>query len=289
MTLHEPLDLKDAWRLLAELGPEARLCAGGTDLLVDLKTGRTHARHLISIRRIASMSGITQAPSRPLRIGAGATIGDLERSELLRGAYAVLREAAREMASPQIRNIATVGGNIAGGVPCADLPPVLGVLNATLVLAADGHTRSMPILEFFVGPRSTTLASGEILVAIDIPTPPARFGAAHARLALRDGNSIAVASAAAGVHLDDRGRIAGACMMLGAVAPVPKAVPGLEPVLVGQTLSDALKGRVATLAMNAAEPISDIRGSAAYRREAVGVLAVRAVTSAYARAMEAMS
>lgn len=288
LTVHEPTELEAAIGLLRRFGPSARPLAGGTDLLVDLKVGRLAVDHLVSLRRIPGLSGIEATPSAKdgatgLRIGALTTIAELESSPLLAGPLAIIREAAAEMAAPQVRNAATVGGNLASAVPCADLPPVFGVLDAAVVLSSSGHARTVPMSEFFSGPRQTVRMDHELLTAVEIPPPPARFGAAYARLALRDGNAIAVASVAASLWLDDQEAIAGLRMMLGAVAPIPKPISG--GTLVGARLTDVL-GRAANLAMAAAEPISDLRASAAYRREMVGVLAGRAITTAYRRAME---
>jgi CO/xanthine dehydrogenase FAD-binding subunit len=290
LTVHEPADLESAWQLLRDLGPEARLMAGGTDLLVDLKTGRASTPAIISLGRIRSLAGIERdrgGTGRGLRIGALTTIAELERAAQLTGPYAIIREAAREMAAPQVRNLATVGGNLASAVPCADLPPVLGVLDASIVLSSAGSARVMPLLDFFAGPRQTFREPQEILTAVLVPAPPPRFGAAYARLALREGNAIAVASVGAALSLDDEGAITRARIMLGAVAPIPRRADEAALALVGGTLAGGLEQAVAQ-AMRAASPISDIRGSAAYRREMVGVLTRRALITAQARAQEAL-
>jgi CO/xanthine dehydrogenase FAD-binding subunit len=293
LTVHEPTQLTEASLLLSGLGTQARILAGGTDLLVDLKTGRAHADHLVSLRRVPGLSGIEQVLPHvggcpALRIGALTTVAELERSPLLTGVHSVIVEAAREMAAPQVRNAATIGGNLASAVPCADLPPVLGVLGASVVLTSAANSRRVAVTDFFTGPRQTVLTTGELLTAVEVPALPPRCGAAYARLALRDGNAIAVASVAASLWLDESNAIAGIRLMLGAVAPIPKPVRQAETALIGARLPDAATVGAA-LAMAAAEPISDLRASAAYRREVVGVLAARAIASAYSRAMERSS
>lgn len=261
--------------------------AGGTDVLVDLKTGRIEAEHLIHLGRIHGLRGVSNSPETGgVWIGALTTIADLENHPLLTGPYQIVREAAQEMAAPQIRNTATIGGNIAGAVPCADLPPVLGVLDAELALWSPQGRRTVAITDFFTGPRSTKRRDDEILVAIILPSPPPRFGAAYARLSLRDGNAIAVASVAASLALERNGTISAARVILGAVAPVPKPAPAAESMLLGRALSDAIDGAVME-AMAAAEPISDLRASAEYRRDMAGVLARRALSRAHSRAKEA--
>jgi aerobic carbon-monoxide dehydrogenase medium subunit len=292
LTLHEPTELAIAFQLLRDLAPPARILAGGTDLLVDLKTGRAHADHLVSLHRIPGLAAIETRPAHGvhagLRIGALTTIAQLEHAPLLRGPHAIIRDAARQMAAPQVRNAATVGGNLASAVPCADLPPVLGVLDAVVVLASTLRSRTVHVSEFFAGPRQTVIQTGEILTAIELPPPPPYCGAAYERLALRDGNAIAVAAVAAALWLDTAGAIAGIRLMLGAVAPIPQPVIQAEAALIGARLPAAAE-RAALLAMAAADPISDLRASAAYRREMVGILTHRAVTTAYQRALEMQS
>jgi aerobic carbon-monoxide dehydrogenase medium subunit len=282
--LHEPASVDEALELLRRLGRRARVMAGGTDLLVDLKGGRLEAEHVVSLRRIAGMSGIERPGDGGARIGALTTIAELEASPLLTGPYSIIREAAREMASPQIRNMATIGGNVAGAVPCADLPPALGVLDAMVELWSLDGTRHVELPALFTGPRATVRREDEILGAITVPLPPPRFGAAYARFALRDGNAIAVASVAASITLDEDGTIASARMMLGAVAPTPKPVPTIEAVLCGCSLDERTIEQAAHEAMAAAQPITDLRGSAEYRRELIGVLARRALATAHERA-----
>ncbi len=282
--LHEPTDLAQAADLLARFPGRARLLAGGTDLIVDLKSARTSAEHLVSLNRIESLRGIENQSG--LRIGAMTTIAEIERSPLIGGPFVALREAARQMASPQVRHLATIGGNIASAVPCADLPPVLGVLDAALVLWSPGGSRRVALTEFFIGPRQTIRREEELLVAILVPAPRPRFGAAYERFALREGNSIAVASVAASLTLGRNDSITAARIMLGAVAPVPLPVRDAEPVLCGRRLDEGID-RAAEVAMEAAQPISDVRGSAAFRRRLVGVLTRRALRAAHQRAREA--
>lgn len=281
--LHEPQDLDHAAAILRQFPGQSRLLAGGTDLIVDLKTARIATRHVVSLHRIAGLRGIECHGS--LRIGALTTVGELEASTRLAGPFRVLRKAARQMASPQIRNVATIGGNIASAVPCADLPPVLGVLNASLELWSPQAVRSVPLNDFFTGPRSTVRCAEEIIMAITVPQPPPRFGAAYERFSLRDGNSIAVASVAASLTLDEQGVVTACRLMLGAVAPIPKRAIDAEHALHRVTLADGIDEAVA-LAMHAAEPISDLRASADYRRTLVGILTRRALTAAHQQARE---
>jgi carbon-monoxide dehydrogenase medium subunit len=284
--LHEAATLEQAADALLRYAPRARLLAGGTDLLVDLKTGRVSFDHLVSLNRIGALRGVS-ATTNGLRIGALTTVTQLASSPVVRERFGPILDATSRMAAPQIRNAATVGGNIAAAVPCADLPPILMAMNASVVLWFAGGERDVPLDGFFVGPRQTALRDGEVLTAIVVPSPPPTFGAAYARFQLRDGNAIAVASVAASLLLGEDGAVRDARIVIGAVAPIPKLVESAGAILVGKPPGDDAFGAAGDAARAAAEPISDVRGSADFRRELVGVLTRRALATALGRAQEA--
>ena len=279
--LHEAETLEDAATLMAKFAPSVRLLAGGTDLLVDLKTHRTAVDHLVSMNRIDGMRSIDVAATG-LRIGALTTLTDLNEARLP-GAFAAIKDATSTMAAPHIRNVATVGGNIASAVPCADLPPILIVMHARVDLLSPAGIRDVPLCDFFTGPRCTMLAADEILTRITVPIPDGRFGAGYARFALRNGNAIAVASVAASLTLDETGMIEQACLSLGAVAPTPVLVKEATNLLAGRALDESACADAAHAAMRTAQPISDIRASAEFRRELCGVLTKRALRIAASR------
>jgi carbon-monoxide dehydrogenase medium subunit len=283
--LHEAATLKEAADVMTRYAPDARFLAGGTDLLVDLKTGRFRVGHVVSLNRIDALRGISETGDG-VRIGALTTITSLDQSPIVRERFSPLLDATGQMANPQIRNVATVGGNIVSAVPCADLPPILTVMNASVVLWSPGGERTCPLDSFVTGVRQTALHGGELLAAVLVPNQLPGFGAAYARFALRDGNAIAVAAVAAGLHLDGDGKVQDACIVLGAVAPIPLMVESAGSVLRGQPPGEEAFRRAADAAMEAAEPISDVRGSAEFRREIVGVLTRRALTTACRRAKE---
>ncbi|MEW6249922.1 MAG: xanthine dehydrogenase family protein subunit M [Planctomycetota bacterium] len=283
--LHEPATLDEAAALLVRYGRAARVLAGGTDLLVDLKTGRVRVGHLIALRRLEALRGVRETAAG-VSIGALTTITELAAAPLVLARLPALADAAAEMAGPQIRNVATVGGNIASAVPCADLPPVLIALGASVVLVSGAGRRELPLEGFFRGPRQTLSRDEEMLVEVRVPHQPPCSGAAYARLGLRAGNAIPVAAVAASLSLDRDGRVAAARIVLGAVAPVPRLVPAAAEALSGRPASEERFAAGARLAREAAEPISDVRGSAEYRRALVEVLARRALRAAYARAQE---
>ncbi len=277
--LHEPATLEEAAAALTRHAPDARLLAGGTDLLVDLKTGRASFHHLVSISRIDGLQNISETRNG-LRIGALTTAAQITASPIIRERYAPLLDATTKMAAQQIRNVATIGGNIAAAVPCADLPPILTAMNASVTLRSSNGKRDVPLDAFFVGPRQTVLRTDEVLTAVYIPQPPPGSGAAYARFQLRDGNTIAVAAVAAGILLGNDGVVKDARIVLGAVAPIPKFVPAAGTALTGHRLDDDVINRAATIAMMAAEPICDVRGWAEFRRDIVGVMARRAIETA---------
>jgi carbon-monoxide dehydrogenase medium subunit len=281
--LQEALTLEEASDLVERYSPDARLLAGGTDLLVDLKTGRITSRRLVSINRIDALRGVSMT-DRGMRIGALVTPTDLSIHQTLSGRFDAIRDATRNMAARQIRNVATVGGNISSAVPCADLPPILMAMNATAVLRSSSRRREVPLDSFFLGPRETVLQRGEVLEQIFVPVPAPRFGAAYERFSLRDGNAIAVAGVAAALLLGEDNTIRDARIVLGAVAPIPTLASTVASNLIGQEAEDEAFATAADLAAEAAAPISDVRGSADFRRDLVRVLTRRALAKARERA-----
>jgi carbon-monoxide dehydrogenase medium subunit len=273
---------------MARYAPDARLLAGGTDLLVDLKTGRVAVGHLVSLNRIDALRGIAKTEAG-LSIGALTTITELGDSTVVRQGFAPILDAAMQMAARQIRNMATVGGNVSCAVPCADLPPVLTAMNASVHLWSPGGVREVALEAFYKGPRETIRRDDEVLKAVVVPGQPRGFGAAYARFAQRDGNAIAVAGVAASLRLDERGTVKEARVILNAVAPTPKLVPQAALALVGGPPVEDAFAAAATAARDAAEPITDARGSADFRRDLVEVLTRRALRGALGRATEVAS
>lgn len=282
---HDAKSLEEAGSLMTRYAPDARLLAGGTDLLVDLKTGRTRYGHVIAMAAIPELHGIEADPNG-LRIGALTTPNELAAHPVVKERFGPILDATSKLAAQQIRNMATVGGNIAGAIPSADLPPILIVLGATVAIWSRTGERTVPVESVFVGPRKTSLAPGDILTAIHVPNPPARFGAAFARFAQRRANACAIAGVAASVRLGGDGTIADARIALSAVAPTPVLVPGIAELVTGQPADTNTFTRAADAAATAAVPISDVRGTAGFRSQIVAVLARRALETATHRAKE---
>jgi carbon-monoxide dehydrogenase medium subunit len=281
--LHQAATLDEVATLMARHGSDARLLAGGTDLLVDLKTGRASTRHLVSLNRVDALRGIGETETG-LRIGALTTITELEESARIRERAAPMLDAAGQIAARQIRNMATAGGNVACGVPCADLPPILIAMGATVSLWSSREEREVSLDAFYAGPRQTVRRDDEVLTAIRIPDSPPGFGAAYARFAPREGNAIAVAAVAASLLLGADGTVREGRVVLNAVAPTPRRVAEAETALAGRPPGEEAFRAAAAAAREAAEPITDVRGSADYRRELVEVLAGRALRCALDRA-----
>ena len=216
---HTPGTVEEACHLLDLLAGTARVMAGGTDLLADLKQGKFGAEHLISLRAIREMKEIERT-GEGLRIGALVTPNRIAASEEVRAVIPALADAASVMGGYQIRNLATIGGNLASAVPSADLPPSLLVAGATVQLASEGGRRGRAVDAFITGPRRTVLRSGELLVSVFVPAPAPRTGSAYEKFMLRDASALAVVGVAALVTLGDAG-IETARIAVGAAAPEP--------------------------------------------------------------------
>ena len=282
IAFHRPATVAEACALSQRLGSAAAFLAGGTELLPDFHRGRETARQLIALHRIAELRGITLGKDG-LHIGALTTLSDIAASPVVQRFLPALATAARAVGSAQIRSVATIGGNICRAVSCADLPPVLIAAESAVRLAGTGGERSLPLERVLLGARQTALQPGEMLVEVVLPIQPAHSAADYERFARRRGSSLAVASVAARVTLDG-GRIRGARVALGAVAPAPLVVAAAAVCLEGERPSEAVFAQAARLCAAAALPISDLRGSAAFRHELVAVLARRALAGACARA-----
>ncbi|HLA89871.1 MAG TPA: FAD binding domain-containing protein [Gemmatimonadaceae bacterium] len=286
LTYQRPASLAEACALGRRLGSAAAYLAGGTELIPDFQRGVEPARTLIALDAIGELRGISVRDG-VLRIGALATVAEVADSTLVRARLPAFADAARAIGSPPIRSLATVGGNFCRAVPCADLPPAAIVAGVRLRLVGLESERELDAVGFFIGPRQTVLEPGELLAELLVPAQPPRSGASYQRFARRAGAALAVAAVAARVVLDADGRIAGARIALGAVAPVPLLVPRAASLLEGEAPSEALFARAAAECAERALPVSDVRGSEAFRRELVAVLARRALAEAHRRAAEA--
>ncbi len=268
---------------LDALAAGARPIAGGTDLVVGARHGKTALpEDLVAIDRIHSLNGIE--PGRlGYRIGALVTHATLMTDPVVTAGFTALADAAALIGSPSTRNIGTIGGNVMNASPAMDTGAPLVVLGAVAELASASGRRSVPIAELWTGPGTTSAGADELLLAIDLPAPSDRCGSAYLRLEYRRAMEIAVAGASAGVTLADDGTIESGAVALSAVAPTIIEVSGAQEAMVGRSPSDAAEA-VAKLASEQATPIGDLRASETYRRHCVGVMARRAVEAAARRA-----
>ncbi len=256
-------------------GGNAMPIAGGTNVVVDLRAGKHHPAALVDVTRLAGLRGIRRDDGH-LVIGGGTTISDLLHDPLIAQHAPALREAAAVFANPLIRNRATVAGNLVDASPAADTAPPLLALDAEVELSSQGGTRRVPLADFLVGVRKTVRRPDELLTAVHIPLPAGGSRASHFhKLGLRRADAISVLSAAAAVTWDAAGRCTAARIALGALAPHPLRATAAEALLLGQTLTPALVAEAARLAGEATQPIDDIRGTAAYRREVAEVIVRR--------------
>ena len=269
----EPSTLKEAFSILAKV-EGAKILAGGTDVIVSMREGKIAPAHIVNIKRISGLDKIGPSTGGGLRIGALATIGAVETSALVRNAFPMVAEAAHQIGSLPVRNRATVGGNLCNSSPSADMAPPLIALGAVAKIAGPKGRRSVKLEEFFTGPGKTVLSKVEILTEIHIPDPPRNSFGAFLKHGPRQCMDIATVNAAVMVTL--KGKVCeNARVVLGAVAPVPMRAKRAEAEIRGKPIEDEIIRKVGEIAAEECVPISDVRGSADYRREVVNVLVRR--------------
>lgn len=275
--------LAEATELLVGHGDEAYPLAGGTDLITKARYGHVTPKTVVSLGAIPDLSEISQTDDGGLRIGATVTVNELVYSEQIRRHYPLIAEAATKMASPLIRNLATLGGNLCNAAPSADMAPALIALEADAVIVGPNGERRLPLENFFVGPGKTALARGELLTAVCVPPPNPETNAVYLKHMHRQAMDIAIVGVAALVHLAPNGsgyaRCEQARIVLGAVAPTPLRVHDAESVLEDVPFTEEAIAESARRATAAARPIDDTYSSAWYRREMVAVLMRRALAT----------
>ena len=277
-------DTQHALALLAEHGASARILAGGTDLLVELKSASHTPQVIVDISRAEDMKSIA-ITGEGLSIGALVTHTEIMRSPLICGMFPALVDAAHTIGAVQTRNLGTLGGNLVTGVPSMDSGPTLIVLDALVTVAASTGRRQIPLAEFFVGPRKTILKPGELLVEIVIPKRNLGKPAHFLKSGLRKGQALALVNAAASLWVDwDKHVFVAPRIALGAVAPKVIRILQAEAYLEGRSITPEAMTEAGRIAVNEAKPISDFRASAGYRRDLIAVLTRRALENAYAQA-----
>jgi len=281
----EPLTIGEAVSLLAEHGDKAKVLAGGTDLIVQLKERKIIPDYVISVGRIADLNYISFDEEKGLRIGALTPISDIERSSLVQSRYGIIRQAASQLADVTVRNMATIGGNLCNASPSADMAPPLVALSAKVKLVSASGERIVSLEDFFTGPGATVLKSGELMTEIQAATPAAHTAGIYIKHIPRGAVDLAIVGVALVLTLDPgNGVLNDVKIALGAVAPTPMRVHDAEEILRGKKIDEKLIEKAAQATSGEAKPIDDVRSSAGYRREMVRVLTADAIRLAVEQA-----
>jgi len=277
-------DSRHAVALLAEHGASARVLAGGTDLLVDLKLAPDVPRVVIDISRAEDLKQIA-ITAEGLSIGALVTHAEIMGSSLIRDLFPALVDAAHTIGAVQTRNLGTLGGNLVTGVPSMDSGPALYALEALVTVVGAAGRRQLPLAEFFSGPRRTVLKTGELLAEIVIPRRNLGKPADFQKFGLRKGQALALVNVAASLWVDwDKHAFVAPRIALGAVAPTVMRAPEAEAFLEARAVTPEAMAEAGRVAAAEARPISDFRAPAQYRRDLVAVLTRRALANAVALA-----
>ncbi|MCB0061659.1 MAG: xanthine dehydrogenase family protein subunit M [Caldilineaceae bacterium] len=271
--------------LLAEKGDMARVLSGGTDLLVALREGRRKAELVIDVKGLPETTELSFDAEKGLTLGAAVPCHRMYNDGKIAAAYNGLMDSAHLIGGTQIQGRASMGGNLCNASPAADSIPNLIAYGAVCNIAGPNGRRQLPVEEFCTGPGRTALGNGEFLVSLELPAPKAGFGAAYLRFIPRNEMDIAVVGVGAAVQLDEsRSKFVSARIALGAVAPTPLYVEEAGASLVGKSVNEDAVAEAAKIAQAAAKPISDMRGTAEYRKHLVGVLTRRTLQKAIERA-----
>jgi carbon-monoxide dehydrogenase medium subunit len=256
--------------------PEAKAIAGGTALLILIKHGVYVPELLVNLRKIQGMADISWDPAKGLRIGALASINDVERSPLVREHLPMLAEACHVVANIRIRNLATIGGNVSHGDYQSDPPTALVALGAVVELTSATGRRELPLADFLLGAYETALEPGELVSAVRVPPPGAGWRTAYLKFTTRSSEDRPAVGVAALLRMDG-GTVREARLVVGAVTTTPSRMTDVEAYLAGRPLDPGTLAEVGRLVSGSIEPIDDIRGSAAYKRRLAGVQAERAL------------
>ena len=272
----EPRTVQEAIALLSRHGCAAKLVAGGTDLLNDIRSKKIAPEYIVDIGAIPGLDSVTDDDRGTLSIGALATLRAVEISAQVKKHHAVISQAAGQIGSVAIRNVGTIAGNLCHASPAADTAPALLTLGAKAKIVGPAGERTVSLDDFFAGPGRTVLAHDELLVEIEVPAMPPRTKALYLKHAIRGSADLAIVGVAVMGSMYD-GCIHNVRIALGAVAPTPMRARRAESLLEGKTQDDALIEIAARAAAEECRPITDVRASADYRREMVKALTRRAI------------
>lgn len=272
-----PETLDEAFSLLQELGEEARILAGGTDLLVNMKQRAIEPlpKYIINIKKIRGLQYLQTDGNGDLRLGALANIQEIKSFLPIRQRFPGLGQAAGILSTPQVRNIATIGGNLCNASPAAETAPVLNTLFARVKILSKDQERIVPLEEFFLGPGKTVLRSDEILIEIQVPEPPPNSTSVYLKHGKRL-SDIAIVGVALTITMNGN-TCSDAKIALASAGPTPMRVQKAEALMVGQEINEKLIEEVGKTVSEESRPIDDVRAYAVYRREKAGLLAKEAI------------
>jgi len=280
LEIYQPTTLREASRLLRDKGAGGRFLAGGTDLVIAIKEKGLIPTYVVDLKRVPGLSGIRENTDGSITIGALTTMRDIEIDSLLNKKYPFLCQSAAEVGSIQIRNRATVGGNMANATPSADVAPSMIALNATAKIVNAGGEMMVALEEFFRGPGQTIMSPDEILTEIIIPKTSPQLVGEYIKFSPRDMMDLAYVGVAVAYIIAADKRCSVVRIVLGAVAPTPIRARAAEALLEGQSLTEELAVKAAAVAAQESKPISDVRSSADYRRAMVEAMTKRALLNA---------
>lgn len=274
--LLEPHTIQETIQFLVQYGAEAKIIAGGTDLLVQMKQRMVCPKYLISLLNIAELTYIRSGSD--LRIGSMTTIREIEKSPIIRKEFSLLSDAVDQFASIQIRNIATIGGNLCNGAPSADTATPLIALRANVKMKGQNGERMVPVESFFLGSGKVSLGRAEILSEIIVPSPSPHSGGAYIKLMRRRGMDLPIIGVSVQLSLDQSLSICkDITIALGVVGPIPVRVEDVEAMMRGQKIGDDLIERAGASLREAVNPRDSMRSSAEYRKDMISVLFKRAM------------
>jgi carbon-monoxide dehydrogenase medium subunit len=289
-TLHRPETAEEACALLVELGEDAAVYAGGTELLLLMKLGVLRPRHLVDVKRIPGFGAISLDEGARLTIGAAVTHRTVEQSALVRVRCPLVGTVARHVANVRVRNVGTVGGNLAFADPHSDLATLFLTFDASVELRSPRGQRELPLDDFVLGPWETARTSNEVVASVKLTPWPGEAHAAYAKFGVHERPTLAIAAmlrlapGGSGHHGADR--VAEARIAIGCVNPRPMRMAGAEARLTGASVTDLEHAarEASDVAAAAVDPADDLYGSADYKREMVAVFVRRALRVAAARA-----
>ncbi|MDA0264522.1 MAG: xanthine dehydrogenase family protein subunit M [Chloroflexi bacterium] len=278
---HHPTSLDEVFGLLDQHGEDARVLAGGTALVIQMKQRLLQPSHVVGLRRVSGLNTI-ESTADGVRIGALCTQRQIENSPVIRDELPLLAATFRKVATPRIRNMATVGGGLVNGDPNQDPPPSLIALGASAVLNSKSGDRVVPLEDFFIDYYETDVQQGEVLTSVLVPRAPAGSGSVYLKFLPRTADDYGTVSVAAVVSKEQDGSCKDVRIVLGSAGVTPIRATGAEDALRGKPLTDENIRAAASLVKDAVDPLDDFRGSAEYKTDMAVVFARRALEQAMA-------